>query len=50
MDRLKDFVIAKNKHKKLYNVAIQKTCYLKIRVNVEVEKKRINIEKKLDVY
>ena len=39
--------IARNKRKKLHNGAIQKIWRFKIRENVEVEKKRLDVERKL---
>lgn len=48
-NRLKNLGIAKNKQKELYNTAIQKTYCFEIWVNIKVEKKRLDIEKKLGI-
>lgn len=49
-DGLKNFSIAKNKQKELYDIAIQDTCCFEIFVNAKVEKKCLDIEKKVDAY
>lgn len=50
MDGLKNFSVAKNKQKELYDITIQKTYCLEISVNAEVGKKCLDIEKKVDAY
>lgn len=47
IENLKRIDIAKNKQKELHNAATQKPPQFKIRENVEVEKKRLDIKKQL---
>lgn len=48
IDRLKDLSVIEKKQKELPNVAIQKTYYFKICINIKIKKKYLNIEQELN--